>query len=114
MLTAENIPVKTVSECEVNAASGTSLNVSLSLDDLSPALPGMAPGQDERTLALDSISSQSDSATELIATMKRMLTAASSIPPPHVMPTKGRGEPSSAAKSNRGSPRKFAHSPSTP
>ena len=101
MLTAENIPVKTVSECEVNAASGTSLNVSLSLDDLSPALPGMAPGQDERTLALDSISSQSDSATELIATMKRMLTAASSIPPPHVMPTKGRGEPSSAAKSNR-------------
>jgi general secretion pathway protein A len=101
VLTAENIPVKTVPECDVNAAAEKSLNVPLSLDDLGPASPVLEPGQDERTFSLDSISSQSDSAAELVAAMKRMLTAASPIPPPHLMASRGRSEPSSAAKSNR-------------
>jgi hypothetical protein len=73
VLTAENIPVKTAPECDVNVASEKSLNVTLSLDDLSPALPALEPGQDERTPSLDSISSQSDSAAELIAALKRMV-----------------------------------------
>jgi general secretion pathway protein A len=100
-LTAENSPVATVPEYEVRAASGENLNVSLSSDDLSPALLGLEPGQGKRRLSLDSISSQTDSAAELIATMKRMLTAAPPIPTPHLMPPRGGHEPLSAAESNR-------------
>jgi len=100
-LTAENSPVTTVPECEVSAASGENLNVSLSSDDLSPALLGLEPGQGKRRLSLDSISSQTDSAAELIATMKQMLTAAPPIPTPHLMPPRGGHEPLSAAENNR-------------
>jgi general secretion pathway protein A len=101
VLTAENIPVKTTPECEVNAASGKNLNVSLSSDDLSPALRVLESKQDERTFSLDSISSQSDSVAELMATMKRMLTTAPPVPPPHLMPPRDGNKPTSAAKNNR-------------
>jgi type II secretory pathway predicted ATPase ExeA len=100
-LTAENIPVKTAPECEVDAASVKNLNVSISSDDLSPALPVLESGQGERTFSLDSISSQSDSVAELIATMKRMLSAASPVPPPHLVPPRDGNKPTSAGKSNR-------------
>ena len=100
-LIAENIPVNTAPECEVNAAPGKNLNVSLSSDDLSPALRVLESGQDERTFSLDSISRQSDSVAELMATMKRMLTAAPPVPPPHLMPPRDGNKPTSAAKNNR-------------
>jgi general secretion pathway protein A len=100
-LAAENIPVKTAPECEVNAASVKNLNVSLSSDDLSPALPALESGQDERTFSLDSISSQSDSVAELIATMKRMLSPAPPVSPPQLVPPRNGNKPPSAGKSNR-------------
>jgi general secretion pathway protein A len=101
VLTAEHIPVKTVPECDANGNSEQRLSMSLSLDDLSPELPVLAPGQDEQTLSPVSISSQSGSAAELIATMKRMLTAASPKSPPHMVAPRGRGGHSSALTSNR-------------
>ena len=99
-LTAENSPVATVPEREVSAASGENLNVSLSSDDLSPASLGLEPGQGKRRLSLDSISSQTDSAAELIATMTRMLIAARPISTPHLMPPRSGHEPLSAAESS--------------
>lgn len=100
-LTVEKIPVKTAPQCELNAASGKNLNVSFSSDNLSPALRALESGQDERTFSLDSISSQADSVAELMATMKRMLTAAPPVPPSNLMPPSDGNKPTSAAKNNR-------------
>jgi general secretion pathway protein A len=97
-LTAEDSSVITVPECGESAASGENLNVSVSLNDLIPALPGLEAKQNERGLCLDSIACPSDSIAQLIAEMKRNLAAVSPIFPFHPMPPKGENEPSSAAK----------------
>jgi len=95
-LTAENSSVTTHPECGESSASGENLNVSVSLNDLIPALPGLEGG-----LCLDSIVCPSGSAAQLIAEMKRNLAAVSPIPPLHLMPPRGGNEPSSAAKGNQ-------------
>jgi hypothetical protein len=100
-LTAENSSVTTVPECGEISASGENLNVSISLNDLIPALPGLETKQKEREPCLDSIACPSDPAAQLIAEMKRNLVAVSPIPLLHLMPPRGGNEPSSAAKGNQ-------------
>jgi hypothetical protein len=99
--TAENSSVPTVPECRGSSASGKNLNVSVSLNELIPALPGLEAKQNERGLCLDSIACPSDSAARLIAEMKRNLAAVSPIPPFHLMPPRAGNEPSPAAKANQ-------------
>lgn len=63
-------------------APSENLDASLSMDYSVPALPGLERPRGERGVSVESIACESDSAAELIATMKRMLTAASSVPQP--------------------------------
>ena len=100
-LTAENSSVTNVPECGEISASEENLNVSVSLHDLIPALPGPAAKQNERELCLGSIACPSDSASQLIAEMKRNLAVVSPIPSFPLMPRRGGNGPSPAAKSNQ-------------
>jgi len=99
-LTAENSSVTNVPECAEISASGENLNVSVSLHDLIPALPGPAAKQNERELCLGSIACP-DSAAQLIAEMKGNLAVVSPIPSFHLMPRRGGNGPSPAAKGNQ-------------
>ena len=100
-LTAENSSVTTVPECGEISASGENLNVSVSLNELIPALPGLEAKQNERELCLGSIACPSDSAAQPIAEMKGNLAVVSPIPAFHLMPPRGGNGPSPAAKSNQ-------------
>jgi hypothetical protein len=100
-LTAENSSVTNVPECGEISASGENLNVSVSLHDLIPALPGPAAKQNERELCLGSIACPSDSAAQLIAEMKGNLAVVSPIPSFHLMPRRGGNGPSTAAKGSQ-------------
>jgi general secretion pathway protein A len=100
-LTAENSFVTTVPEGGEISASGENLNVSISVNDLIPCLPGLEAKQNERELCLDSIACPSDSAAQLLAEMKRNLAEVSPISPARLMPPRGGNKPSSAAKGNQ-------------
>lgn len=98
VLTPESSSVTTVPERGEISAPGENLNVSISLKDLIPALPGIEPKRNERGLCLDSIACPSDSAAQLTGEMKRNRAAVSPIPPLHLIPPRDGHEPSSAAK----------------
>jgi hypothetical protein len=99
--TAENSSVATVPEGGEMSASGENLNVSVSVNDLIPCLPGLEAKQNERGLCLESIACPSNSAAQLIAEMKRNPAAVSPIPRLHPMPPRAGNEPSSATKGNQ-------------
>jgi general secretion pathway protein A len=80
-LSVENGFVTTVPECEESAASEENLAAALSVDYLVTALPELRQRQGKSEVPLESISCESDSTAEHIATMKRMLATASSVPP---------------------------------
>jgi hypothetical protein len=100
-LTAENSSVTNVPECGEILASGENLNLSASLHDLIPALPGPVAKQNKRELYLGSIACPSDSAAQLIAELKGNLAVVSPIPSFHLMPPRGRNGPTPAAKGNQ-------------
>jgi hypothetical protein len=100
-LTAENSFVATVPEGGEISASGENLNVSVSLNEVIPSLPGVETKQNERELRLDSIACPSDSAAQLLAEMKQNLAEVSPISPARLMPPRGGNKPSSAAKGNQ-------------
>jgi general secretion pathway protein A len=100
MLTAENSFATTLSKSG-EAAQRENLNVSICMGALGPTMAGVEPVQNERDHSLESMASDSDSAAELIATMKRILAAASPVPPPHLVPPRGGNEPSSVPKNTR-------------
>lgn len=100
-LTAENSSVTNVPEYGESAASGENQNLSVSLDGLIPGLPGLESEQNARALSLDSIASPPDSAAQLIANLRRLLTAISPVAPVHTMPPREGSETSPTAKSDR-------------
>jgi len=99
--TAENSLLATIHEREEIASSGKQLNGFHPSEGLQPALPQLKRPHGEQELSLDSIACHQDSAAELVATMKRMLTMAPPTPAPHVMPARGESKPLPPAKSNR-------------
>lgn len=101
MSMAENSSAATLPECVESTTQRENLNVSISMNDLGPARLGLEPEQSEKGLSLDSIPGDPDSASELIATMKRILAAASTIPSPHLVHPRGVNEPSSVPKNTR-------------
>jgi hypothetical protein len=95
-LSVETGFVTTVPKCEESAASGENLPASLPVDYLITALPELKRRPGKREVSLESISSESDSTAEHIATMKRMLAAASSVPSHQLQIHTVGKEPSSA------------------
>jgi type II secretory pathway predicted ATPase ExeA len=95
-LSVETGFVTTVPKCEESAASGENLAPSLPVDYFLTVLPGLKRRPGKREVSLESISSESDSTAEHIATMKRMLAAASSVPSHQLQIHTVRKEPSSA------------------
>jgi general secretion pathway protein A len=81
---------------EVSAALEADLDTSLSILDLVPASPELGPQQGKHRLALNPASAQSDCAAELVATMGRLLAAASSPPGPKRKTSKVANESSPA------------------
>ena len=96
-LSVETGFVTTVPKCEESAAPGENLAESLPVDYSVTALPGLRRPPGKREVSLESISSESDSIAEHIATMKRMLAAASSVPSHQLQVHTVAKEPSSAA-----------------
>jgi general secretion pathway protein A len=100
-LTAENSSATTVPECGELSVSEENQNVSVSLDDLTPGLPGLEPKQNERGFCVESIARPPDSAAQFIAELKTILTTVSPIAPLHVVPPRGGNQPSPATKGNQ-------------
>ena len=71
-----------------SAASAENLDTSLSVLDLVPASPELGAQQVKTRLSPNPSSAQSDCAAELVATMGRLLAAASSAPGPQREPSK--------------------------
>ena len=74
--------VATAAEEGEGAPSEKNLNASLSVRDLVPASPEFATQQVKNRPASSQSAAQSDCAAELVATMERLLVAASSVPEP--------------------------------
>ena len=79
-----------------SATSEADLDTSLSVLDLAPASPEFVTQQVKSRLASNPTAAQSDCAAELVATMGRLLAAASSPPGPHQETPKVAGESSPA------------------
>ena len=100
-LTRENSSLATVPLCVEMLASGENLNVSVSLDDLISDSPGLVPKQNEIAPGLDSTSSLSDSAAQLLAESKPNLPVALPIPAFQGVAPGGRNEPFAMTKGKR-------------
>jgi general secretion pathway protein A len=99
--TIENSLLATTTEREEIASSKKNLSEFDSSAVLDPALPKLERRQDEREFSLDSIACHSGSATELTATMKRMLAMAPPMPTSPLMRSRGESKVLSRAKNNR-------------
>ena len=97
-LTRESSSLAAVPACVEMLASGENLNVSVSMNNLISALPGLVAKQNKIGPGLDSTSCPLDSALQPLAESNRSLPVVLPLPALQVVPPGGRNQPLPAAK----------------